>query len=165
VKQYTFQLAFTNPLYDPIQIRLTQPHFKSASPSTQQVLVHIPTPHFTINALKDAWAYDEEEEDYDGEFEGTEATSEDGPGSLTGTGTGSGGGTLGRKARLNVLAGGGERDKVREKKDGFERKGNVSKVGLELEVLPEAKGDVQVSLARETIADRLERRLMTRSST
>jgi dynactin-4 len=136
----------TNPLYDPIQIRLTHAHAKFSGHTIQNdnAVIHIVTPHFTINALKDAWAYDEEEDEEEADFEGTEA-SEEASGSVA-TGSGSGSGTVGRKgARMSLLAGGSVRDKGKERRDGVERKGNVSKVGVEVEVSPQARGLIEVS--------------------
>jgi dynactin-4 len=136
--QYTFQLAFINPLFDPIQIRLT--------PSAQRdpratCSVFVPVPHFTVNALKDAWAYDEEEED----DHGSEGHSEEGSSTFSGPtkSSTSGPATLGKKSRLSVLGGLGDK---RKRDHGVERKGNISKVGVEVEILPEALGLIEVSL-------------------
>ena len=133
--QYTFQMAFTNPLYDPIQIRLTQPIMPKNAPPANHHL-HIPTQHFTVNAFKDAWAYDEDEEDEDilPGLEGSEGLSEEG----------STFGTLGRRSRKSLLVTGSTRDKKRAD-GGVEKKGNVSKVGLEIEVAQGAIGRVEVS--------------------
>jgi dynactin-4 len=101
----------------------------------------VPVPHFTVHALKDAWAYDEEEE----EDHGSEGHSEEGSSTFSGPtkSSTSGPGTIGKKSRLSVLGGLGGGD--RKKKDhGVERKGNISKVGVELEVLPNASGLIEV---------------------
>lgn len=134
--QYTFQLAFTNPLYDPIQIRLTQPHPPKGAPSANHH-IHLPTQHFTVAPFKDAWAYDEEEEEEDGPpaLESSEGVSEGGSSSK---------GTLGRRSRKSLLMSGSVRDKKRGEL-GVEKKGNTSIVGLEVEVLPGAVGPVEVS--------------------
>lgn len=124
---YTFQLALTNPLYDPIQIRLTRPALPKHAPP-EKCEVRIATPHFTCNASKDAWAYDDEE-DGDG--------SEDAA-SVSGTGT------MRKGGRLGVLAGGSMRDKRREA--GVEKRGNVSKVPIEVEISEQARGDVEFDL-------------------
>ncbi|KAK8861408.1 hypothetical protein IAR55_002227 [Kwoniella newhampshirensis] len=140
---YIYKLALTNPLYDPIQIRLTQPHGPRNAPQPNHHL-HIPTQHFTINALKDAWAYDEEDEQDDPAFGGSEAgVSEEG--TVT-SGTGTGTGTLSKKSRLNVLAGGSVREKRSRGETGVDKKGNTSVVGLEVEVSSEAKGKVEFDL-------------------
>ena len=54
--------------------------------------------------------------------------------------------TLGKRSRLSVLNTGGlsSRDK-RKLESGVEKKGNISKVTVELEVLPEARGSAEVS--------------------
>jgi len=88
-----------------------------------------------VAALKDAWAYDDEEEDEDilPGLEGSEGVSE-GSSTL---------GTLGRKSRKSVLGAGSVRDKKRGEV-GVDKKGNVSKVGLEIEILPGGSGNVEV---------------------
>ena len=132
-------MAFINPLYDLIQIRLSQPRQPSNAPPPNHHL-HIPTQHFTVPALKDAWAYDEEEEDEDllPGLEGSEGMSEGSSSTL---------GTLGRKSRKSILGSGSLRDKKREEQ-GVEKKGNISKVGVEVEVSPEASGVVEVSTSQ-----------------
>jgi dynactin-4 len=136
-QQYTFQLAFINPLFDPIQIRLTA---SSQRDPHATCVVFVPVPHFTVNALKDAWAYDEEEE----EEHGSEGHSEEGSSTFSGPTKSSisGPGTMGKKSRLSVLGGLGDR---RKKDHGVERRGNISKVGIEVEILPGATGSVEVS--------------------
>ncbi|ORY25840.1 dynactin p62 family-domain-containing protein [Naematelia encephala] len=131
---YNFQLAFTNPLYDPIQIRLTQPHQPKSAP-TPNHLIFIPTQHFTVAALKDAWAYDDDEEEDDPMLglEGSEGASEEGLGSV------------GKRSRLSALGSGSLRDK-RGRDSGVDKKANTTKVGLEIEVLPGATGPVEFDL-------------------
>lgn len=106
-------------------------------------------PHFTINALKDAWAQDDEDADDTGSrdpFDGaTDATSENGSGAVSSTGS------LARRASrarmsLSSTIGGGAKDRARWPVDGVERKANTSKVPVEIEVPPEAKGRVQFDL-------------------
>lgn len=64
---YSFHLALTNPLYDPIQLRLATPRMHSA---TQEKVrrppfgVSLPTSTFTVAAFAEAWEYDEDEEMY-----------------------------------------------------------------------------------------------------
>ncbi|KAE8539773.1 hypothetical protein D1P53_003710 [Cryptococcus gattii VGV] len=135
---YTYQLALTNPLYDPIQIRLTQPPVPKHAPPAN-CAVRIATQHFTCNAAKDAWAYEDEDdvEGGDGDGDGSEDTA-----SMT---SGLGAGTMGRKTRPSVLAGGGSsRDKRRE--PGVEKKGNISKVAIEVDISETARGDVEFDL-------------------
>lgn len=142
---YTFQLALTNPLYDPIQIRLTQPPVPKHAPAAN-CAVRIATQHFTCHAAKDAWAYDDDEDDDDvegGDGDGSEDTAS----MTTGSGTtgGLGAGTMGRKPRPSVLAGGGSsRDRRRE--PGVEKRGNISKVAIEVDISETARGDVEFDL-------------------
>jgi dynactin-4 len=84
--------------------------------------IFIPTAHFTVGALKDAWAYDEEDED--------EGGSDDGLGGVADA----------VKGRMSL---GAHRHRGRE--SGIEKRGNVTKVGLEVEVYKEASGPVEVS--------------------
>ncbi|KAM6494079.1 Dynactin subunit 4 [Amanita muscaria] len=71
-ESYSFHLALTNPLYDPIQVRLATPrvHATSSSSGTQEKArrppfgVSIPTSTFTVAAFAEAWEYDEDEEMY-----------------------------------------------------------------------------------------------------
>lgn len=97
-------------------------------------------PHFTVHALKDAWAYDEEEE----EEHGSEGHSEESSSQFSGPTKSSisGPGTISKKSRLSVLGGLGDR---RKKDHGVKRRGNISKVGIEVEILPGAIGLVEVS--------------------
>ncbi|RXK41387.1 hypothetical protein M231_01292 [Tremella mesenterica] len=127
---YFFQVAFTNPLYDPIQIRLTQS--QKVSELTHQV--HILTPHFTVSALKDAWSYEDEEEEEDPTF-GLETSTMDG-GSEESRDP-----SLSKRSRLSVLGSGSLRDK-RKVESGVEKRGNVSRVPIELEIMPGAKGPI-----------------------
>lgn len=138
----------TNPLFDPIQIRLAQT-VRTDSDRPASARIHIPVPHFTINALKDAWAQDDDEADDSGSkdpFDGaTEATSENGSGAVSSTGT------LARRASrarmsLSSTVGGLPKDRSRRPADGVERKANTSKVPVELEVVPGARGRVEFDL-------------------
>ena len=128
--KYTFELAFTNPLYDPIQIRLTQPKTPKNAPALNHRL-HIPTQHFTVAAFKDAWAYDEEEEEDDPMLglDGSEGTSE-----------GSG---FGHRSRIGGLGAVGLRGK-KTREGGVEKRGNISNVAIEVEMLPGASGSIEV---------------------
>lgn len=114
----------------------------------------VPTQHFTVAALKDAWAYEEEEEE---EIlgQGSEDASEEGS-TISGT---KGGSSISKQSRLSVLGGGGSaaasgRDTKREKgrEVGVEKRGNISKVVLEVEIMPGANGVLHVSLFHRFIA-------------
>lgn len=89
--------------------------------------LHIPVPHFTVGALKDAWAYDEDDE-LDG-GDGDEVM-------------GSVDTTTGHKSRLSM--GGGRQHNRRDA--GVEKRGNVTKVGIEVEIALNAEGPVEVSV-------------------
>ena len=70
---YSFHLAFTNPLYDPIQIRLAKAvapaqmaedaeAAERARRSTFQI--QLPSAAFPVGAFAEAWEYDDEDDDY-----------------------------------------------------------------------------------------------------
>ena len=128
--QYSFQLAFTNPLYDPIQIRL---HPSSATDPSSSAAVHIGTPHFTVDPLKDAWAYEDDLDEP--EVGGSEDTS-----------------TSGRRPRSSLASNTGARSvqallgssSKRKREGDVEKQGNITKIGLVVEVLPNATGSVEV---------------------
>ncbi|KAK7048646.1 dynactin subunit 4 [Favolaschia claudopus] len=73
-KTYPFQLALTNPLYDPIQVRLTvqRVHAPASSSSGRAspekarrppFAVSLPSTSFSIAAFAEAWEYDLDDED------------------------------------------------------------------------------------------------------
>lgn len=64
-------------------------------------------------------------------LEGSEGASEDGS-------------SLSRRSRASILGTGGLRKKKR-REAGVEKRGNVSKVLVEVEMLPDASGPVEVS--------------------
>lgn len=63
-RTYTFELGFTNPLFEPIQVKIA-----IARPGSQSLdiegppayAVNIPSPHFPISAFAEEWEYEEEE--------------------------------------------------------------------------------------------------------
>ncbi|TFK40755.1 dynactin subunit 4 [Crucibulum laeve] len=73
-KTYPFHLALTNPLYDPIQVRLSvqRMHVSAAAASAEggapekarrpPFVVSIPTTPFPIAAFAEAWEYDDDED-------------------------------------------------------------------------------------------------------
>lgn len=86
-------------------------------------------------------------------MEGTEmGTSEDGS-SVLPSSRGTLGPAAGKRSRLSVLAtssGGTLRDKERRKRESeVDKKGNCTKVGVEVEILPGATGEVVVSPLRD----------------
>jgi dynactin-4 len=88
--------------------------------------VFIPTAHFTVGASKDAWAYDDEEDDDSGADDDMVAADERG------------------KPRMTMLGGSMRHRGGREA--GIEKRGNVTKVAMEVEVLPGFTGPIEVSL-------------------
>lgn len=140
-RQYTFQIAFTNTTLDTVQIRLNP---------LNKTLSHVPTPHFVVAPPQDAWAYEDDADDLNALEDATEGTSEDG-GSVMTRNT-SAVGTLSKRSRMSVLAGGSgagsgsmrERDRKRGMEKDVEKKGNVSKVLVEVEVPPGTRGSVEV---------------------
>lgn len=135
-KTYPFQLSFTNPLYDPIQVRLhvlrsTPVPTSSAAAATSEdggaaekarrppFAVTLPGAPFPIAAFAEAWEYEDDEEMF-----GVEEEDFDGGG--------------GR-------GGGRDQPRARSKTVGIlERRANVTVVGGEVVISKEARGDVKV---------------------
>jgi dynactin 4 len=136
-KTYPFQLALTNPLYDPIQVRLTVqrqiPPAALASSSTAAVAsgpqpeksrrppfaVSLPSSAFPIAAFAEAWEYDDDEDmfgvdDDEISLEGRGARDKDG---------------RGMSKTVGVL----------------EKRANVTVVGGEVVIGKDAKGEAKVS--------------------
>ncbi|KAG0148899.1 hypothetical protein CROQUDRAFT_40669 [Cronartium quercuum f. sp. fusiforme G11] len=66
-RKYQFELTFVNPLYEPINVRLSiiQPKpiaLIDGAPAQVPYAVHILAPEFTIAAFAEVWEYDEDEE-------------------------------------------------------------------------------------------------------
>lgn len=125
-KTYPFHLSFTNPLYDPIQVRLhvqraLPPTSPNAPPETEKArrppfAVTLPSGAFPIAAFAEAWEYDDDEDMFgldDDDFDGRAGARD----------------ARGGKARtVGVL----------------ERRANVTVVGGEVVISKEARGDVKV---------------------
>jgi dynactin-4 len=134
-KTYQFHLALTNPLYDPVQVRLSvqrmhvsnaMPQVEGSSPEKARrppFAVSLPTSPFPIAAFAEAWEY-EDDEDMFGVEEGD----------------GFGPGTSGR--------GGREKEgKTKTKTVGvLEKRANVTVVGGEVVIGKEARGAVKVGV-------------------
>ena len=129
-KTYPFHLALTNPLYDPIQVRLSvqRMHVSTITPSTNSGVpekarrppfaVSLPTSSFPIAAFAEAWEYEDDEDMF-----GVEDGDGDGVG-----------------------RGGREEGKTKTKTVGvLEKRANVTVVGGEVVIGKEARGDVKVS--------------------
>ncbi|KAG6866194.1 hypothetical protein C0991_007744 [Blastosporella zonata] len=131
-KTYPFHLALTNPLYDPIQVRLSvqRMHIStatvtSADGSTTEkarrppFAVSLPTSTFPIAAFAEAWEYEDDEDMFGVE----DAEDHD----------------LGR--------GGREKDRGKVKTVGvLEKRANVTVVGGEVVIGKEARGSVRFNM-------------------
>ena len=132
---YPFHLALTNPLYDPIQVRLAvqrqvpPPSASSSAPAGSPekarrppFAVSLPQSAFPVAAFAEAWEYEDDEDMFGGEDD------EFGGGLDRDRG---GGGASGKVKTVGVL----------------ERRANVTVVGGEVVVGRDAKGPVKVGVA------------------
>lgn len=138
-RTYPFVLSFTNPMYDPINIRLNI--LRSPLPTTtagtdepgtaQQekrrppFAITLPTHTFSVAAFAEAWEYDEEDDD--DMVEDEHADSVDGRRRVP-TSTTSGTTRSGKVKTVGVL----------------ERKANTTYIGGEVVIGKEAQGDLKV---------------------
>lgn len=110
-KTYPFHLSFTNPLYDPIQVRL---HVQRATPASTGATaeggkaprapfaVTLPSTAFPIAAYAEAWEYEDDEDMFgdDDDFEGARGVKDrDGRGKTRAVGI------LERRANVTVVGG------------------------------------------------------------
>lgn len=147
-KTYAFHLSFTNPLYDPIQIRLKKAQTMLVLPAEGEAasaggarrapfVVTLPTAAFAVAAFAEAWEYeDEEEEEEDEDMFGIDEDEMDvDEFDVGGRGRGGrsmrGGSAAGRNKTVGVL----------------ERRANVTVIGGEVMLTKEAKGRVKVRSA------------------
>lgn len=112
-KTYAFHLAFTNPLYDPIQVRLkkVQPLPMNSGDTDPEKArrvpfqVSLPTAAFPIAAFAEAWEYEDDEEDMFGlddddlEMDGHGMAAKDGRGKTRTVGV------IERRANVTVISG------------------------------------------------------------
>ncbi|KAJ7069535.1 dynactin p62 family-domain-containing protein [Mycena amicta] len=146
-KTYPFHLALTNPLYDPITVRLTvqRVHAPTAQSSSGRAspeksrrppfAISLPSNSFVIAAFAEAWEYEDDEDD---EMFGLDDDEEFGvAGRMPGTrerdgaaGGGGGGGGTGRVKTVGVL----------------EKKANMTVVGGEVVIGKEARGNVKFNM-------------------
>ncbi|KAI0069722.1 hypothetical protein K474DRAFT_1609993 [Panus rudis PR-1116 ss-1] len=122
-KTYPFHLSFTNPLYDPIQVRLHV--LRSAAPAPvgeggkarAPFAVTLPSSAFPIAAFAEAWEYEDDEDMFgdDGDLDGARGKDRDG---------------RGRTRTVGVL----------------ERRANVTIVGGEVVLGKEARGNVKFNM-------------------
>ena len=127
-KTYLFQLALSNPLYDPIQVRLSVQRVhvsattKDGTPSGEKsrrppFAVSLPTSSFSVAAFAEAWEYEDDEDmfgvDDDDDVLGRGGRDNDGRG--------------GKSKTVGVL----------------EKKANVTLIGGEVVIGKEARGNVK----------------------
>ena len=138
-RTYPFVLSFTNPMYDPIQIRLnvlrsplpttattdepdTAPHPEKRRPP---FAITLPAHTFSVAAFAEAWEYDDEDEDGMVEDEHTDLVDDR------------------RQASTSSRAAPGRGGKAKTV-GVLERKTNTTYIGGEVVIGKEAKGDVKV---------------------
>lgn len=135
-KTYPFHLALTNPLYDPIQVRLSVQRMHVAASSDGAVpekarrppfAVSLPTASFTVAAFAEAWEYEDDEDMFGVEDDELGLGSPRKGKDKDGRGKAKTVGVLEKKANLTVVGG--------EVVIGKEARGNV-KVCLEFFGIP-----------------------------
>ncbi|KAF9444330.1 dynactin p62 [Macrolepiota fuliginosa MF-IS2] len=126
-KTYPFHLALTNPLYDPIQVRLSvqRVHVTAATPGVGEkarrppFAISLPTSPFPIAAFAEAWEYEDDEDmmvdDDDFGAGGVKGRDKDG---------------RGKAKTVGVL----------------ERRANVTLIGGEVIIGKEARGNVKFNM-------------------
>lgn len=141
-RTYPFVLSFTNPMYDPIQIRLNvlrSPLPTTATPAPTDesgtapkpekrrppFAITLPTFTFSVAAFAEAWEYDDEDEDDMAEDEYADLADDRRHASTSSS---------------TVPARGGKAKTV----GVLEKKANTTYIGGEVVVGKEAKGDVMV---------------------
>ena len=124
-RTYPFQLSFTNPLYDPIQVRLAVQRQQVPLSSVEEAdkprrppfAISLPTVPFSVSAFAEAWEYEDEEEMYGMDHDGGSGDPSISP----------------------------ERTKMRTKTVGIlEKKANTTILGGEVVIGKDARGDVKV---------------------
>ncbi|KAJ7746579.1 dynactin subunit 4, partial [Mycena metata] len=134
-KTYPFHLALTNPLYDPIQVRLTvqRVHAPAAASSGRAspekarrppFAVSLPSSSFTIAAFAEAWEYEDDEDD---DMFGLDDDDEFG---IAGRVAGRDKDSRGKVKMVGVI----------------EKKANVTVVGGEVVIGKEARGNVKFNM-------------------
>lgn len=124
-KTYPFHLSLSNPLYDPIQVRLSVQRMHVSSTSSKATsdktrrppfAISLPTASFSVAAFAEAWEY-EDDEDMFGVEDGDDVLGREGDG------------RGGRSKTVGVL----------------EKRANVTLIGGEVVIGKEATGNVKVS--------------------
>ena len=138
-RTYPFVLSFTNPMYDPIQIRLNvlRSPLPTAAASTDEsgvaqpekrrppFAITLPTFTFSVAAFAEAWEYEDEDEDMADDEYADLADDRKQASAPTTSGTG----RSGKAKTVGIL----------------ERKANTTYIGGEVVIGKEAQGDVKVS--------------------
>ncbi|KAF8505362.1 dynactin p62 family-domain-containing protein [Hysterangium stoloniferum] len=125
-KTYPFQLSLTNPLYDPITVKVTMQRTASVSGKRPPFAVSLPNTPFTIAAYAEAWEYEDDEEMYNEDTDDIDELLE-----------------------MRGLSGveRGAREKSKNKTVGvLEKKANMTVVGGEVVVGKDGKGDVKFNM-------------------
>jgi len=125
-KTYPFQLAFTNPLYDPITVKVSVQRTASTSGRRPLFAVSLPSTPFTIAAYAEAWEYEDDEEMFNDDTDDIDELLE-------------------MRGLSGVEREG--RGKSKNKPVGvLEKKANMTVVGGELVVGKDGKGDVKFNM-------------------
>ena len=123
-KTYPFQLMLTNPLYDPITVKLSMQRTTNVVVKRPPFAVSLPSAAFPIAAYAEAWEYEDDEEMFGDETDDVD--------------------------ELLAMRGGGGSDREGRGKGKsrvvgvLEKKANVTVVGGEVVVGKEGRGDVKV---------------------
>ena len=134
---YSFQLALTNPLYDPIKVRLKvdpqvpPPSFTAPSGSPEKTkrppfVVRLPRPEseIPVAAFAEAWEYEDDEDMFGGDDDELGSERERG--------------SSGKGKGIGVI----------------ERRANVTVVGGEVVIGRDAKGSIKVGVRHDGVIDR-----------
>ncbi|KAI0755205.1 dynactin p62 [Daedaleopsis nitida] len=112
---YSFHLAFTNPLYDPIQIRLAkavapaqvgESDAEAAERARRNTFqIQLPSTAFPVGAFAEAWEYDDEDEEMFLDDDGMEILESRGKKSKDGRGKTRSVGIVEKRANVTIVSG------------------------------------------------------------
>ncbi|TBU41603.1 dynactin p62 [Dichomitus squalens] len=111
---YSFHLAFTNPLYDPIQIRLAKAvvpaHMTEDAEAAERARrstfqIQLPSAAFPVGAFAEAWEYDDEDEDMFLDEDGVELLDARGKKGKDGRGKSRSVGIVDKRANVTIVSG------------------------------------------------------------
>ncbi|TFK52164.1 hypothetical protein OE88DRAFT_1627825 [Heliocybe sulcata] len=120
-RTYPFQLAFTNPLYDPIQVRLSVQRQQTSADRRPPFAVSLPNATFPVAAFAEAWEYEDDEDMFGAEDEDMEDI--DARGGRAGEG----------KSKAKTVG-------------VLEKRANVTVIGGEVVISKEATGNVKFNM-------------------